>query len=294
MPDHMATGCYSTIGKTFTRDSFETLGEVLAKYDCDCCPVATDAKPEWLCAAQSEVLELHPGFLDFSTSFDMIISHAFHVTDNMVFVASHALDNGVTFKNFIVTDNGFLADTDLQRPGTKLFIVTGYAKHSKLYMRLNPGNWPDYSWNYPNPNYAGVRAMVFTFCLILNPAQERDLLRGKMALDFNPSVLSAWCTTFLDCWNLFVDLNPCTKVTDIYRTSDGLFYGSPSDHTPSHPLLLYRGLPVLLTYYHGRISYYIRQIVILSKMRAEDADADVPAGMLLLILYCVTVYIIYV
>ena len=281
----MASGCYAAVGKTFTRDSFETLGEVLAKYDCDSCPLATDAKPEWFCAAQSEVLELHHGFMDFSTSFDMVIAHSFRVTANMVFVASHALDNGVTIKDFVVTDNGFLADTDLQKPGTKLFFVTGYAKHSKLYMRLNPGNWPGYTWNYPNSNYAGVRAMLFTIALILNPAQERDMLRGKMCLDLNPTLLSTWCTTFLDCWNLFVDLNPCTKVTDIFLTSNGLYYGSPSDHSKHYPLLLYRGLPLLLTHYQGRISYYVRQLVILSKMRADDDDADVPAGMYL-IGYC--------
>ena len=272
-------GCYTAIGKACTRDSFHDLAAVIAKYQCDYCPIATAQRLEWLCAAHSENLELHPGFLDFATSYDMLIAHAHHVTKDMQFIASHVLDNGLVMKNFIVTSNGFLSDTDLQKPGTKLFIVTGYAKHSKLYMRLNPGNWPEYSWNYPNPNYAGVRAMVFSLALIVNPAQERDLLRGKMCLDFAPSILSSWCTVFLDCWNQFVELNPCTKVTDIYRTATGFCYGSPSDHADSQPLLLYRGLPLLLNYYHGRISAYVRRIVILSKMRVDDEDADVPSGM---------------
>ena len=277
-PDHWAMGCYVAVGKTCTRDAFESLDEVLAKYQCDFCPLTSDKRLDWVCASHSETLELHPGFLDFNTSFDMLVAHAFHVTNNMKFITSHVLDNGVTLKNFIVTDNGFLADTDLMKPGTKLFIVTGYAKHSKLYKRLNPGDWLGYSWNYPNPNYAGIRAMVFTFALMLNPAQERDLLRGKMSLDFNPSVLSDWCTVFLDCWNLFVDLNPCTKIVDIYLTSTGLYYGSPTDHAKSNPLLLYRGLPLLLNYYHGRLSSFVRQIIVLSKMRLDDVDADVPLG----------------
>ena len=271
-------GCYVAIGKTCTRDAFTTLDAVLDKYQCDYCPASSDFGSEWLCAAQAETMELHPGFLDFGTSFDMLITHSHHVTANMLYVASHTLKNGVTMKNFIVTDNGFLADTDLQKPGTKLFFVTGYAKHSKLYMRLNPGAWPDYSWHYPNPNYAGVRGMVYTFTLILNPAQERDILRGKMSLDLDPSCLSDWCVVFLDCWNLFIELNPGTKVTDIYRTSTGLYYGSPTDHSQAHPLLLYRGLPLLLSYYQDRISAHVRQIIILSKMRLTDIDADVPAG----------------
>ena len=280
-PDHWALGCYSGIGKTFTRDEFEDIEAVLGKYLCDICPIAPDMKMDWPCAALSEILELHPGYLDFGTSFDMLVSRARHVTRNMKYFATYSLQNGTVLKNFIVTDNGFLGDTDLKKPGTKMFVITGYAKHSNLYKRSNPGGWLDYSWNYPNPKYSGIRAMVYTAALIVNPAQERDLLRGKMALDFHPDVLSDWCTVFLDCWYQFVDANPCTKVTSIYRTSTGLFYGSPSDHAVSHALRSYAGLPLLLSYYHDRIASYIRQIIILSKQRIGDVDAHVPAGMLL-------------
>ena len=276
-------GCYSGIGKACTRDSFEGIEAVLAKYLCDFClaePCTNFAKLEWPCSALSEVLELHPGYLDFGTSFDMLVSHAYHVTLHMEYFKKYSLSDGTELQNFIVTDNGFLADTDLKKPGTKLFVITGYAKHSSLYKRLNPGGWEGFSWNYPNPKYSGVRAMVYTIALILNPAQERDLLRGKMALDFHPDLLSDWCTVFLDCWHLFVDLNPCTKVTEIYRTADGLYYGSPTDHAVAHPLHSYNGLPLLLSHYHDRLSYYVRQIVILSKQRVDDVDAHVPAGML--------------
>ena len=277
--------CYVAVGKTCTRDAFDSIDDVLDKYQCDHCPLAQESGLDWVCAAQSEVLELHPGFLDFRTSFDMLIAHAFHVTKNMKFIPTHAIGDGVTLKNFIVTDNGFLADTDLTRPGCKLFIVTGYAKHSKLYKTLNPGDWLGYSWNYPNPNYAGIRAMVFACTLILNPAQERDLLRGKMAFDFGPAVLSDWCSIFLDCWNLFIELNPCTKVAEIYRTSAGLYYGSPTDHDQSYPLLLYRGLPLLLSHYQDRLAAFVKQIIVLSKMRASDTNADVPAGKLLFVAF---------
>ena len=236
---------------------------------------------EWLCASLSEVLEFHPGYLDFGTSFDMLVSHSHVVTRSMEFVPSHTLPSGAVLKNFIFTDNGFLADTDLKKPGTKMFVITGYAKHSNLYHRLNPGDWFGFSWNYPNPKYSGIRAMVFSFALIVNPAQERDLLRGKMSLDFHPDILSPWCKVFLDCWHLFVDSNPCTKITDIYRTATGLFYGSPTDHAESYGLESYSGLPILLSFYHDRLAAIVRQIIIVSKQRVTDVDAHVPLGKLL-------------
>ena len=279
-PDHWALGCYSGVGKTCTRDQFEDIETVLSKYDCDYCTLAPDERLSWLCAAVSEVLEMHPGYLDFGTSFDMLVMHAYHVTRSMEFVSSHTLSNGRVLKDFIVTDNGILTDTDLQKPGTKLFMITGYAKHSDLYKRLNPGGWDNYTRRYPNPKYSGLRAMVFSFALLVNPDQERDLIRGKMALDFHPKVISPWCTVFLDCWNMFVDMNPCMKVLDLYRTADGLSYGSLTDHAVSEPLLSYRGLPLLLSHYHDRLSHYIRQIIILSKMKLTDVDADVPPGKL--------------
>ena len=108
-PDHWAMGCYVAVGKSCTRDSFSTLEEVLAKYECDYCPLALEQRLDWVCASHSETLELHPGYLDFATCFDMLVSHAFHVTKNMKFVDVHVLKNGVTLKDFIVTDNGFLA-----------------------------------------------------------------------------------------------------------------------------------------------------------------------------------------
>ena len=277
-PDHWALGCYSGIGKTFTRDSFADLEAVLAKYSCDFCPIESTAKVNWPCAALSEILEMHPGYLDFGTSFDMLVSHARFVSRNMEYFAKYTMSNGTVLKNFIVTDNGFLADTDLTKPGTKLFMITGYAKHSSLYKRSEHVDWMGFSWNYPNPKYAGIRAMTFSLALLINPAQERDLLRGKMALDFHPDILSDWCTVFLECWYSFVDSNPCTKVTEIYRTHTDLYYGSPTDHAVSHRLQSYNGLPLLLSYYHNRISSYIRQIVILSKQRLGDKDADVPLG----------------
>ena len=277
-PDHWALGCYSGVGKTFTRDAFPDLAAVLENYACDFCPVTPEARVEWPCASMSEVLEFHPGYLDFGTAFDMLVSHSYHVTRAMEYVTAHVLPNFTVLKNFIYTDNGFLADTDLKKPGTKLFIITGYAKHSNLYKKSIVTDWLGHSWNVTNPNYSGVRAMVFTFALILNPAQERDLLRGKMALDFHPDVHSSWCNVFLDCWHLFVDSNPCTRLAAIYRTSDGLFYGSPSDHAVSYPLVSYHGLPLLLSHYHGRLSSYVRQIVIISKQRIGDVDADVPSG----------------
>ena len=198
------------MGKTTSRDSFSTVAEVMEKYFCGVCPTDPAVKMDWLCATHSELLELHPGYLNFQTTQDMLVLHAFHVIRNMQFVTTYSLPNGTVVSNFIVTDNGMLADNDLRKPGTKLFFITGYAKHSDLYKLVNAGEWSEHNtWNV---NYAGIRAKLFSFSLLLTPDQDRDLLRGKMALDFAPDVVSSWCTAFLDCWQHFVTLNPGTKI----------------------------------------------------------------------------------
>ena len=275
-PESWALSCYTLMGKTTSRDNFDSVLAVMEKYFCNVCPTDSAVKMDWLCATHSELLELHPGYLDFQTTQDMIILHAFHVIRNMKFVTGFTLPNGTVITNFIVTDNGILADNDLKKPGTKLFFVTGYAKHSDLYKLVNAGEWSEhYTWNV---NYAGIRAKLFGFSLLLNPDQDRDLLRGKMALDFAPGILSDWCTAFLDCWQHFVTKNPCTKVTALYRTDTAVFYGSPSDHLDSYRLYGYAGLPLLLVNYHERLTYLVKRIIGVSKMTLKDKKTNVPSG----------------
>ena len=141
---------------------------------------------------------------------------------------------------------------------------------------VNAGEWSEHNtWNV---NYAGIRAKLFSFSLLLTPDQDRDLLRGKMALDFAPNVVSSWCTAFLDCWQHFVTLNPGTKITSIYRTNTALFYGSPTDHPSSTRLFGYSGLPLLLVYFNDRLSFLVKRIIGVSKMKVSDRLANVPSG----------------
>ena len=203
-PEAWALACYTAMEKTICRDNFRTVAAVMEKYYCDICPLDPDVRnTTWRCAVGSEALELHPGYMDFLTSHDMLVLHCYHVSNNMQFVPEFTLPNGTIMRNFITTNNGILSDNDMRRPGTKLFMIPGFSKHSDLYKTAFPGEWAEK--NYINKNYSGLRAMVFSFVTIVNPSQDRDLMRGKMSIDMDPRKLSKWCTAFLDCWQCFIN-----------------------------------------------------------------------------------------
>ena len=262
--------------KSIGRDNFRTVADVIKQYFCNICPTEPGVRMDWRCACNSELLEMHPGYVDFITSHDMLVLHCFHISLNMQFVAEYTLPNGTVLRDFIVTDNGILSDNDMKQPGTKLFMVPGFSKHSDLYKVAFPGEWAEH--NHLNANYSGLRALVFSFVTIINPSQDRDIQRGKMSVDMDPRKLSKWCTAFLDCWQSFVNSNPRAQIKALYRTNDGVFYGSPTDHATSHLLYGYAGLPLLLNHYLGRISHYVKQLIALSKQSKKDKKAVVPPG----------------
>ena len=264
------------MGKSTSRDSFGTLTEIVNKYSCGYCPTGPSEQMDWICLVNSETMDLHPGFFDYVTARDMITQHAAHISKNMTYVAEYTLPNGTKIKDFIYTDNGMLSTVDMKRPGTKLIMIPGFSKHSDLYKIYYPGEWAEK--RYLSKNYASLRATMFTFALMLNPMQDRDLTRGRMYLDFAPGVLSSWCLPFLDCWNLFIEMNPGTKNVCLYMTDDKVYYGSPTDHSSAIRLYGYPGLPLLLLHYQGRLTETVKSLISLTKQRLTDADANVPLG----------------
>ena len=193
-------------GKSIVCDDITDIDELFAKYTCLLCPTGPEEKMVWICATHSETLDLHPGFTDFLTACDLVILHMDRIAQTMTYVTEHTLPNGTELKPFIRTGNGVLSCRLLQRPGTHAFLIPGLSQHSDLYKLENAGSWSE--WNTLNTRYSGLRAMVYSTILILNPKQVNCLQQGKMSFDLDPKVLSSWFIPFVNSWSQFVDRNP--------------------------------------------------------------------------------------
>ena len=275
-PESWALFCYTSMEKSTSRDTFGTLSEVVEKYLCGYCPNGLGEQMDWICLVNSEVMDLHPGYFDYVTAREMITLHAAHVSATMKYVTEYTLPNGAVIKDFFYTDNGMLSCVEMKRPGTKLIMIPGYSKHSDLYKVYYPGEWAEK--RYLSKNYASLRATMFSFALILNPMQARDLTRGRMYFDFAPGVLSTWCLPFLNCWSSFIKANPGTKNVCLYMADDKVYYGSPTDHSTAVRLYGYSGLPLLLFHYQGRLTEIMKSLISLTNQKLTDVDANVPLG----------------
>ena len=249
----------------------------MAKYSCLLCPTGPSEKMVWVCAGLSEVCDLHPGFMDYKTANDFVIMHLNRVTDTMEFITEYELPNGNVIENFIRTGNGFLSCRLLQRPGTHLFMIPGLSQHSDLYKRGNVGCWSE--WTTLNTRYSGLRSMVFSTVLLLNPGQVNCIQQGKMSFDLDPKVISTWFIPFVNTWSHFVERNPNVTINGLYVTDVGLYYGSPTDMDESHMLVGYTGLPLLLQHYRSVLTRLMSKIMGVGKQKPTDANVWVPAGM---------------
>ena len=274
-PESHALGCYMYTGKSILREKFETLDSLMERYSCLLCPTGLGQKMIWLCAGLSEVCDLHPGFLDFKTACDFVIMHLDCITETMEFIDSYTLPNGKEITNFIRTDNGLLADRLLQRPGTNVYVIPGLSQHSDLYKRENIGCWSE--WTSLNTRYSGLRSMVFSTALILNPGQVNSLQQGKMSFDLDPKVISTWFVPFVNTWSSFVNRNPNVVITGLYVTDTGIYYGSPTDMEVSHLLMGYCGLPLILQHFRSVFTRLMSKIMGIGKQKPTD-KAWVPLG----------------
>ena len=288
-PEETVSRCHGSRDKKIYRENLTQFSSLLDKYWCELCSKDSLRTMRWTCAAISETLDLHPGILPFRTVLDIIVLHAAHVISTAVHVPEYELPNGVVLSNFYHTENGFLSDVDMLRPGSVTFYISGYSRHTKPYTRLL---WDGAmrEWNYPNQHYAFIRTHTYATILLLNPDQELNLNRGKLYLDIGVknadekqlrSTPSLWLKPFSTCWSQFIGQNPHVTIDGLYRTDHGIYYGSPSDSPISHRLSGYRGLPLLLHYYRNRIAKLISTILVTGKMRLSDKDATVPPGILM-------------
>ena len=259
---------------------------LLEKYWCTVCRKDSLRTMKWTCAAISETLDLHPGLLPFKTVLDIVVLHSAHVISTAVHVPEYELPNGVIISNFYRTENGFLSDVDMLKPGSVSFFITGFTRHTRPYVRML---WEGAmrEWNYPNQRFGFIRTHTYATILLLNPDQDINLNRGKLYLDIGVHEVddkqlkptpSLWLHSFSTCWSQFVERNPHAIVDGLYRTDCGLYYGSPTDSPISHRLSGYRGLPLVLQYFRNRIAKIISTILVTGKMRLSDKDACVPFG----------------
>ena len=256
----------------------------MEKYWCTVCTKDSIRTMRWTCAAISENLDLHPGLLPFKSVLDMVVMHSAHVISTAVHVPEYTLPNGVILTNFYRTENGFLSDIDMVKPGSVAFFITGISRHTRPYTRLlSEGAMRE--WNYPNQQYGFIRTHVYSTILLLNPVQEINLNRGKLCLDIGTSTVnnvkvspSLWLLPFSTCWSQFVERNPNTTIDTLFRTDTGIYYGSPSEDSEARRLSGYRGLPLLLHYFRNRIAKIISTILVTGRMRLTDKDAVVPSG----------------
>ena len=116
------------------------------------------------------------------------------------------MSRGVTLYNFTRTRYGTLSDVDLKKPGNFLFFVVGLAQGSNVLETVHVND--DFTYQFPNPRWAGITTSFAAFQLLLNPLQSRSTCRGKMMLDLSPKVYPIWLGSFLDCWFKFIRLNP--------------------------------------------------------------------------------------
>ena len=251
------------------------------RYSCLLCPTGPKERMVWTCAGTSEIVDLHPGFLDYRTASDFVIMHLDRITSTMEFVKQYTLPSGREITNFIRTGNGLLADRLIQRPGCHVYVIPGLSQHSDLYRRENIGGLKE--WNYLNTRYSGLRAMVFSTVLILNPGQDNSLQSGKMSFDLEPKIMSSWFTPFVNSWSYFVERNPSVVINGLYVVDHGLCYGSPSDMEVSHRLHGYAGLPLLLQYFRSVFTRLLSKIMGIGKQKPTDPEAWVPLGKLTII-----------
>ena len=282
--------CINRTSKSVSLDRFSTLEMLLPMYQCGVCFVSKPKKTEWLCAALSETLEIHPGFLPYALAADMVIMHSRRVVYTSTHIDAYTLPNGTVLKNFIHTENGFLSSYDNKCPGNYLFIVSGFAIHSSLYHVEREGAWDELVLT--NSKFSALRSMVYSTILLVNPTQSIETNRGKMYLDLTPSVISDWLHAFLDTWNDFVRENPGVSVKSVYRTDTEVWYGSPSDHPDAVKLEGYPGLPVLLQYTRERMTDHFCWMFALIQMKTTDASKFVPSGKLIkfLLYFTLTVF----
>ena len=284
-PDECVWRCHGFTNKKIYRESFAQLDSLLDKYWCAICK-KDSPRMKWTCAAVSENLDLHPGFLPFQTVLDIVVLHSAHVISTAVHVSEYELPNGTVLSDFYHTENGFLSDADMLKPGSVAFFITGISRHTKPYVRLL---WDGAmrEWNYPNHHYAFIRTHTYATILLLNPDQMINLNCGKLYLDIGVKEAdekqlrptpSLWLKPFSTCWSQFVARNPHVTVECLYRTDHGIYYGSPTDSPDSYQLSGYRGLPLLLQYYRNRIAKLISTILVTGRMRLSDKEATVPPG----------------
>ena len=121
-------------------------------------------------------------------------------------IPSFTMSRGVTLYNFTRTRFGTLSDLDLQKPGNYLVFVVGMAQGSNVWETVKVND--DWTYQYPNPRWAGISTSFAATLLLLNPTQPRSTCRGKMAIDFSPKVTPMWMGSFLDSWFRFIQRNP--------------------------------------------------------------------------------------
>ena len=277
-PEESVWACRYNTGKKAHRETFEDLGTLISKYMCILCskdPKDPDVPMNWVCASVSENLELHPGFLDFRRTLDMVVYHASHIAAVAVSVNEYTLSTGIVLKKFYHTENGLLTDIDMRKPGSCAFFITGISRHSSVYTRLQPeGSLRP--WRYPNRQYSYIRTHTYATILFLNPQQEINLNRGKLCLDL--STTSTWLRSFSNCWAEFIDRNPKVQINGLFVTDNGVFYGCPTDSSVSHQLTGYSAVPIILQYFRDKIGHLVSQILVTSKMKPTDTEATVPKG----------------